>query len=89
MTEVGQSVQWQSRDGQSNGQSKDVTRVETLLEQDRQSAIKNGQSTMTESGNQEWTIQRRYQSRVECTMTEVAIKNGQSRDVTRVGQSVQ
>ena len=40
------------------------------------------------SGNQEWTIQRRYQSRVECTMAEVAMKNGQSRDVTRVGQSV-
>jgi hypothetical protein len=26
-----------------------------------------------------------YQDRVECKMTEVAIKNGQSRDVTRVG----
>ena len=55
--------------------------LETLLEQ--------GRVYNDINGNQEWTIQRRYQSRVECTMTEVAIKNGQSRDVTRVGQIVQ
>ena len=55
--------------------------LETLLEQ--------GRVYNDRSGNQEWTIQSRYQSRVEFKMTEVAMKNGQSRDVTRVGQNVQ
>ena len=51
--------------------------LETLLEY--------GRVYNDRSGNQEWTIKRRYQSKEECTMTEVAINNGQSRDVTRVG----
>ena len=80
-----------------NGQSRDVTRVGQSVKLQKwqsrmdklETFLEKGRVYNDRSGNQEWTIQRRYQSRVECTMAEVAMKNGQSRDVTRVGQNVQ
>jgi hypothetical protein len=49
-------------------------------------AIKNGQSR--ERGNQEWTIQRKRQSRMDNPEKE-AIKNGQSRETVNQEWTIQ